>query len=226
MTGGSLKKLVIATLVLTGCAADGGGGPAINRPYTEAGIVLGAASGALLGAVAYGTNNSRAVLLGAIGGGLAGGAMGAYMDSQRKDLQKNLAKEIQTHQARVDEMPNHVLRVTMTGDTGFNTNSTDIKPGFYSTLDKIADVVVRYNKTALTVAGHTDDVGTAQYNQSLSERRARSVAQYLESKRVNQARLSIVGKGESMPIASNASEGGRAENRRVEIYVQPVVEGS
>jgi outer membrane protein OmpA-like peptidoglycan-associated protein len=219
-----LKKLVIATLMLTGCAADSG--PQINRPYTEAGIVLGAASGALLGAVAYGTGNSRAVLLGAIGGGIAGGAVGAYMDSQKKDLEKNLAKEIQLRQARVDEMPNHVVRVTMTGDTGFNTNSTEIKPGFHTTLDKIADVVVRYGKTTLTIAGHTDDVGSAQYNQGLSERRARAVAQYLESKKVNEARLSLVGKGESMPIASNASEGGRAENRRVEIYVQPVVEGS
>ena len=219
-----MKKLVIATLILTGCAADSG--PQINRPYTEAGIVLGAASGALLGAVAYGTGNSRAVLLGAIGGGIAGGAVGAYMDSQKKDLEKNLAKEIQLRQARVDEMPNHVVRVTMTGDTGFNTNSTDIKPGFHTTLDKIADVVVRYGKTTLTIAGHTDDVGSAQYNQGLSERRARAVAQYLESKKVNEARLSLVGKGESMPIASNASEGGRAENRRVEIYVQPVVEGS
>ena len=224
MKGDVLKKLVIVTLVLTGCAADGGS--SINRPYTEAGIVLGAASGALLGAAAYGTHNSRAVLIGAIGGGLAGGAVGAYMDSQRKDLEKNLAKEIQVHQARVDELPNKVLRVTMTGDTSFNTNSTEIKPGFHSTLDKIADVVVRYNKTTLTVAGHTDDVGSDQYNQGLSERRARSVAQYLESKRVNEARLSVVGKGESMPIASNATDGGRAENRRVEIYVQPVVEGT
>lgn len=227
MTGGKLKiPAVIASVgLIAGCAADGGG-PAINRPYTEAGVVLGAASGALLGAVAYGTGNSRAVVLGAIGGGIAGGAVGAYMDSQRKDLEKNLAHEINLRQARVDQLPNHVVRVTMTGDTGFNTNSTEIKPGFYSTLDKIADVVVRYGKTSLTVAGHTDDVGSAQYNQGLSERRARSVAQYLESKRVNEARLSIVGKGEGMPIASNATEGGRAENRRVEIYVQPVVAGS
>jgi len=165
-------------------------------------------------------------LIGAIGGGLAGGAVGAYMDSQKKDLEKNLASEIRARQARVDELPNHVVRVTMTGDTGFNTNSTEIKPGFHSTLDKIADVVVRYGKTTLTVAGHTDDVGSAQSNQGLSERRAHSVAHYLESKRVQEVRLSIVGKGEAMPIASNASEGGRAENRRVEIYVQPVVEGS
>jgi outer membrane protein OmpA-like peptidoglycan-associated protein len=219
-----VKKIVIVSLVLAGCAAEGGS--SINRPYTEAGVVLGAASGALLGAAAYGTNNSRAVLIGAIGGGLAGGAVGAYMDRQKKDLEKNLAQEIKVHQARVDEMPNNVLRVTMTGDTSFNTNSIDIKPGFHSTLDKIADVVVRYGKTTLTVAGHTDDVGSAQYNQGLSERRARAVAQYFESKKVNPVRLAIVGKGESMPITSNATESGRAENRRVEIYVQPVVEGS
>ena len=220
-----MKKIVIASLVLAGCAAEGGGS-SFNRSYTETGAVLGAAGGAILGAAAYGTHSGKGVLLGAIGGGLAGGAVGHYMDNQKKDLEKNLAKEIQARQARVDELPNHVVRVTMTGDTGFNTNSTDIKPGFYSTLDKIADVVVRYGKTTLTVAGHTDNVGSAQYNQGLSERRAHSVAQYLESKKVNQVRLSIVGKGESMPIASNANEGGRAENRRVEIYVEPVVEGS
>jgi outer membrane protein OmpA-like peptidoglycan-associated protein len=224
MKGLSLKKLVIASLVLAGCAADGGS--SINRSYTEAGAVLGAAGGAIVGAVAYGTSSPKGVLLGAIGGGLAGGAVGHYMDNQKKDLEKNLAQEIKLRQARVDQLPNHVVRVTMTGDTGFNTNSTDIKPGFHSTLDKIADVVVRYGKTTLTVAGHTDDVGAAQYNQGLSERRAHSVAQYLESKKVNPVRLAIVGKGESMPIESNTSETGRAANRRVEIYVEPVVEGS
>ena len=226
MKGISLKRLLIASLLVAGCAADDTGRSAFNRSNMETGAVLGAAGGAILGAVAYGTSSPKGVLIGAIGGGLAGGAVGAYMDSQKKDLEKNLASEMRARQARVDELPNHIVRVTMTGDTGFNTNSTDIKPGFHSTLDKIADVVVRYGKTTLTVAGHTDDVGSAQFNQGLSERRARSVAQYLESKRVQEVRLSIVGKGESMPIASNATEGGRAENRRVEIYVQPVVEGS
>jgi outer membrane protein OmpA-like peptidoglycan-associated protein len=226
MKGVPLKKLVIASLLLAGCAADSSGRGAFNRSNMETGAVLGAAGGAILGAVAYGTSSPKGVLIGAIGGGLAGGAVGAYMDSQKKDLEKNLDREIKARQARVDQLPNHVVRVTMTGDTGFNTNSTEIKPGFHSTLDKIADVVVRYGKTTLTVAGHTDDVGSAQFNQGLSERRARSVAQYLESKRVQEVRLSIVGKGESMPIATNATEGGRAENRRVEIYVQPVVEGS
>jgi outer membrane protein OmpA-like peptidoglycan-associated protein len=220
----NLKKVCIVTLLVAGCAADGGS--SINRPYTEAGIVLGAAGGALLGAVAYSPNRTKGVLVGAVGGAIAGGAVGAYMDSQKKDLEKNLAHEIKLRQARIDQLPNHVVRVTMTGDTGFNTNSADIKPGFHSTMDKIADVVVRYGKTSLTVAGHTDDVGSAQYNQALSERRARAVAQYLESKKVNPVRLALVGKGEAVPIASNTTDAGRAENRRVEIYVEPIVEGS
>src|SRR5438874_1049712 len=224
-----MKRYIVLVVAITlgGCAAEGTR-PGGDRPFTntEAGILLGAAGGALLGAVAYSGNRSRGAVIGAIGGGVAGGAVGAYMDNQKRDLEKSLAKEIQLRQARVDKLDNHVVRVTMTAQTGFDTNSTSIKPGFHSTLDKIADVVVRYGKTTLTVAGHTDDVGSAQYNQQLSERRARAVAQYLESKRVNEARLSVVGKGEGMPIASNATDGGRAENRRVEIYVQPVVEGT
>jgi outer membrane protein OmpA-like peptidoglycan-associated protein len=218
-----LKKVLVVALLVAGCAGDG---PTFSRSNMETGAVLGAAGGAIVGAVAYGTDSPKGVLIGAIGGALAGGAVGAYMDSQKKDLEKNLANEIKLRQARIDKLPNDVVRITMTSDTGFNTNSTDIKPGFHSTLDKIADVVVRYGKTTLTVAGHTDDVGTSQYNQGLSERRARSVARYFESKRVQPVRMAIAGKGESMPIDSNATEGGRAANRRVEIYVAPVVEGS
>ena len=218
--------LILAlTIAVSGCTSDGSASGKRGMTDMEAGAAIGAVGGAAVGALVT-KKHAKGALIGAVGGGLAGGAVGAYMDSQRKDLEKNLAKEIQLHQARIDELPNHVVRVTMTGDTGFNTNSTDIKPGFHSTLDKIADVVVRYNKTTLTVAGHTDDVGSAQYNQGLSERRARSVAQYLEQKKVQPVRMAVVGKGEAMPIASNATDGGRAENRRVEIYVEPVVEGT
>jgi outer membrane protein OmpA-like peptidoglycan-associated protein len=92
-------------------------------------------------------------------------------------------------------------------------------------MDKLADVVVRYAKTTLTVVGHTDNVGSNDFNQKLSERRAHSVAQYFESKRVDPVRLAISGKGEAAPIASNSSEAGRQQNRRVEIYVEPVVQG-
>jgi outer membrane protein OmpA-like peptidoglycan-associated protein len=113
----------------------------------------------------------------------------------------------------------------MTNQTAFETDSYEIKPGFHSTMDKLADVVVRYNKTTLTVVGHTDNVGSNPYNQKLSERRALSVARYLESKRVNSMRLATSGKGETQPVASNGSETGRQANRRVEIYVEPVTQG-
>ena len=222
-----MKPVVIAltTLALAGCAADGSMG-SMNRPYMEPGIFIGAAGGALLGAAAYKQDRTKGAIIGAIGGGIAGGAVGAYMDNQRKDLEKNLEREIKARQARVDKLQNNVVRVTMTSDTGFATNSADIRPGFNSTMDKIADVVKRYGKTTLTIAGHTDDVGSNQHNQGLSERRALSVARYFESRGVQAVRLATVGKGETMPIDSNATEGGRASNRRVEIYVEPVVEGS
>jgi outer membrane protein OmpA-like peptidoglycan-associated protein len=217
---------ILAGVALAGCA-DGSGGGFSNRPLEswEGGALIGAGVGAAVGAIAYHKDRTKGAVLGAVGGGLAGGAVGAYMDSQKRDLEKNLAKEIQAGQAQIEKLPNNVVRITMTSQTAFDTNSSDIKAGFDSTMDKLADVVVRYAKTTLTVVGHTDNVGSNDYNQKLSERRAHAVAQYFESKRVNPMRLAISGKGETAPVASNASESGRQANRRVEIYVEPVVQG-
>src|SRR5690348_5545889 len=215
--------VLAGSIGLGGCVMGERGAPLTD---SEKGALIGAAGGAVLGAVAYGKDRSKGALIGVIGGGIAGSAVGAYMDNQRRDLQKYLAPEIAAGHARVDRLANDVLRITMTNQSAFDTNSSDIKPAFHATMDKVAEVLVRYGKTTLTVAGHTDNVGTAAYNQKLSERRALSVAQYLEAKQVNPARLSTVGKGESVPIESNATEAGRQANRRVEIYVQPVVENS
>ena len=197
-----------------------------DRPFEnwEKGAAIGAIGGAVLGATAYRRDRTKGAVIGAVGGGLAGAAVGTYMDTQKRDLEKNLAQEIQSGQAKVEKLPNDIVRVTMTSQTAFDTNSTAIKPAFYSTLDKLADVVVRYNKTTLTVVGHTDNVGSDKYNQDLSHRRAHSVAQYFESKRVNPLRLATAGKGESEPVSSNTSEAGRQLNRRVEIYLEPVRE--
>jgi outer membrane protein OmpA-like peptidoglycan-associated protein len=211
--------ILAAALAVAGCAAD--------QPfqYRDSGALIGAAGGAVIGAIAYDKNRTKGALVGAVGGALAGGVVGRYMDDQKRDLEKNLAQEIKLGQARIDKLPNDVVRVTMTNQTAFETNSANIKSGFHSTMDKLADVVVRYNKTSLTVVGHTDDVGTNQYNQKLSEQRALSVAQYLEGKRVNPIRLAISGKGETQPVETNATETGRQANRRVEIYVEPVTQG-
>jgi outer membrane protein OmpA-like peptidoglycan-associated protein len=220
------KQLVsiLAAAAVAGCA--GYEGPSKRPPTnTEGGVIIGGVSGAVIGAIAYKKDRSKGALVGAIGGALAGGAVGAYMDSQKRDLEKNLAQEIQSGQARIEKLPNDIVRITMTNQTAFETDSSDIKSGFNSTMDKVADVVVRYGKTTLTVVGHTDNVGSNDYNQKLSERRAHSVAQYLESRRVDGMRLALSGKGETQPISSNASESGRQANRRVEIYVEPVVQG-
>jgi outer membrane protein OmpA-like peptidoglycan-associated protein len=193
---------------------------------SEKGALIGAAGGAVIGAVAYKKDRAKGALIGVIGGGVAGSAVGAYMDNQRRDLEKNLAPEIRAGQARVEKLANDVVKITMTSQSAFDTNSSSIKPSFNSTMNKLSEVVVRYGKTTLTIAGHTDNVGTAQYNQALSERRALAVAGYLESHGVKPERLATVGKGESMPVESNATESGRQANRRVEIYVQPVVDNS
>jgi outer membrane protein OmpA-like peptidoglycan-associated protein len=219
-------SVLALSIALAGCADTGGPGFS-NRPLEnwEGGALIGAGVGAVVGAMAYSKNRSAGAVIGAVGGGLAGGAVGSYMDNQKRDLEKNLAKEIQAGQARVETLPNHVVRITMTNQTAFDTNSAQVKPGFDSTMDKLAEVVVRYAKTTLTIVGHTDNVGAADYNQKLSERRAQAVAQHFEAKSVNPVRLAISGKGESAPITSNASESGRQANRRVEIYVEPVVQG-
>src|SRR5262245_8459773 len=217
-----LPFILVTSVFVSSCASDGSASG--SRPMTnmETGAIVGAVGGAVVGAAAYKKNRTKGAIVGAVGGGLAGGAVGAYMDSQKKDLEKNLAREIQAGQARVEKLANNVVRITMTSQTAFDTNSSDIKPGFHTTMDKLSDVVVRYGKTTLTIVGHTDSVGPDDYNQKLSERRAVSVAHYFESKDVNPTRLATVGKGESEPVASNNSESGRQANRRVEIYVEPV----
>jgi outer membrane protein OmpA-like peptidoglycan-associated protein len=217
-----LAGVLAATIFASGCTSDGSADGKRSMNNMEMGALIGAASGAAIGAVAYKKNRTKGAIIGAVGGGLAGGAVGAYMDSQKKDLEKNLAKEIQGGAARVEKMRNDVVRITMTNQTAFEVDSAAVKPGFNSTMDKVADVVIRYGKTTLTVVGHTDNTGSADYNQRLSQERALSVARYLESKNVNPLRLATSGKGESEPVASNSSEVGRQANRRVEIYVEPV----
>jgi outer membrane protein OmpA-like peptidoglycan-associated protein len=215
---------VIATFAVfsTGCATDEYGN---RRPMTDAekGALIGAASGAVIGALAKKDKRTKGALIGAVGGGLAGAAVGTYMDSQKKDLEKVLAPEVQAGAINIAKVDQNNLLITMTAQTAFDFDSTAIKSGFQSTMDKIANVLVRYGKTHLTVVGHTDNVGTHQYNQTLSERRSGAVADYLRGKGVIPQRLASVGQGENTPRATNATEEGRRLNRRVEIVVEPIV---
>ena len=223
-----MKRLTIFSLiaafaaVTTGCATDEYGN---RRPMTdtEKGAIIGAASGAVVGALAKKDNRSKGALIGAVGGGIAGAAVGTYMDSQKKDLEKVLAPEVQAGAIDIQKVNQNNLLITMTSQTTFDFDSTAIKPGFYTTMDKIANVLIRYGKTHLTIVGHTDNVGTNQYNQNLSERRAQAVNDYLRNKGVLVQRLEFLGRGETAPRAANATEEGRRLNRRVEIVVEPII---
>jgi outer membrane protein OmpA-like peptidoglycan-associated protein len=211
--------LLASSLALSACATDEYGNRR-DMTDTEKGALIGAGVGALLGLGAK--NKSRAVLYGVVGG-LTGAAVGSYMDKQKKDFELQLKNEIQQGDIQVQKLPQDVLLVTMTAQTSFDVNSAQIKPGFYSTLDKIAKIVNKYGKTHMSLVGYTDSTGSKSYNQRLSEQRAGSVMAYLRNRGVIPQRLSASGMGEEHPRASNATAAGRALNRRVEIYIEPVM---
>jgi outer membrane protein OmpA-like peptidoglycan-associated protein len=220
-----MRNIVIAALVgavaVSGCSSTGSADGKRSMNNTEKGAIIGAVGGAVLGA-AVADKKGKGALIGAVGGGLAGAAVGKYMDRQKQDLEKNLAAERKSGAVTVEKQAGDVMKITMTSQTAFDTGSAEIKPGFRSTMDRLADVVVRYQKTAITVVGHTDAEGSSESNRDLSQRRAQAVVDYLGSKNVNAARLTAVGRGETEPVADNKTEAGRRANRRVELLVAPV----
>ena len=218
----SLVLTVVLFLIvgLSGCATN------TTHENTKKGAGIGALVGALSGAIiGYQNDHSGGALRGALIGGAAGGALGAgagaYMDKQQTEFEQQLSAEQAQHQIEIERQQNEILKLTMSSEVSFDFNSASLKPAFYSSLNKIADIMSRYPQTQILVVGHTDSVGSEQYNLDLSLRRANAVANYLISHGVAQHRLGTEGHGEMEPIASNDTADGRARNRRVEIFVVP-----
>jgi len=153
----------------------------------------------------------------ALGCGIVGAGVGAYMDVQEKKLRDRLQG---TGVQVVREGDN--IRLIMPGNITFETDSANLRPAFYDVLDSVALVLAKYADTTMRVVGHTDSTGSRQYNQALSEKRARSVADYLVARDVARSRLRVEGAGFDQPIADNATAEGRARNRRVELHIVPV----
>lgn len=215
-----MKKTLLAVAIavsVTGCATD--------DPHKRAkvGAAIGAVTGAVLG---HQVHDERGRYVGAVAGALAGGAVGNYMDKQQAELEAKLAAERAQHQIEVQRLNDQLLKLNLSSEVTFDTNSDSIKPGFKGSLNKVSSVLSDYDKTVVHVIGHTDSTGSESYNQGLSERRAGSVKTYLASHGVNSERVLTVGKGESEPVASNNTAEGRQMNRRVEIFLKPVIEGS
>jgi outer membrane protein OmpA-like peptidoglycan-associated protein len=192
---------------------------AAERDKTKRGALIGAGIGAVVGAISGDDARERRqrALIGAGVGALAGTAIGAYQDKQERELRESLAG---TGVDVVRQGDNIVLNMPSAITFGFN--SSELSPAFYSVLDRVANVANQNGQTMLEVAGHTDSIGSDAYNDALSQRRAQAVASYLTSRGVNSNRLMTVGGGERYPVASNDTDAGRAQNRRVEISVMPV----
>lgn len=208
------------SLLVSGCATYTGQTNAPDDPNrTQRGAIIGAVAGAVAGLLSGddATERRQRALVGAGVGGLAGGAIGAYQDRQEAALRQRMAG------TGVDVVRNgDNITLNMPSNITFDFDRSDLKPQFLPVLDNVARTLSEYNQTVVEVAGHTDSVGTDAYNQALSERRANSVAGYLGSHGVMNQRMIVVGAGESRPVASNDTDYGRAQNRRVEITLVPV----
>lgn len=210
-----INVLVAGSLLLfTACAP---------QTDTQKGGLYGAGGGAVAGAIlgqAIG-HNTKATLLGsAIGaaiGGAGGAGVGRMMDNQERDMRQALAAS----DAAAVQREGNLLTIALKGDVTFPNNSAAIKPGLYSELDRIAQVMNNYPQTMIRVEGYTDSVGSEAYNMNLSQRRATAVKNALVQRGISESRIEAVGFGKSQPIATNDTEAGRQKNRRVEIKVAP-----
>lgn len=179
------------------------------------GALAGVAAGLLSGDDA--TERRQRALVGAGVGGLAGAAIGNYQDRQERALREQMAG------TGVDVVRDgNNITLNMPSGITFDFDKSNLKPEFYPVLDNVARTLQEYNQTIVEVAGHTDSVGSDAYNQKLSEQRADTVSGYLTSRGLNRDRFIVVGAGETHPVASNDTDSGRAQNRRVEITLVPI----
>jgi outer membrane protein OmpA-like peptidoglycan-associated protein len=219
----TLKNVIMiaalsGALALGGCVTDPETGDRrISRPAGTA--AAGAGAGALLGALLGGRNNRAEVLIGAGVGAIAGGAVGSYMDKQARELKQRTAGSGIEVEQRGDE-----IAIKLPSGIAFDTNESSVRPDMRPALDQVAKTLASYQSTFIDVTGHTDSTGGDAINQPLSDRRASAVADYLQYQGVQRARMATRGYGAQMPVATNDTDAGRAQNRRVEIRLSPVTQ--
>lgn len=215
-----MKKLISSALILSiislaGCAnlgpTDQDGSRNQTLTWGSIGTIAGAAAGALINK----DNRRKGALIGAGIGGLAGAGYGVYADRQEAELHKATAGTGIEVQRQGDD-----IKLVMPGAITFNTGSTELSPAAQFNLDKLAGSFRQYGDNNIEVTGHTDSVGSNASNIELSQKRAISVGKHLIGQGIDKNRIQVYGAGPSQPIASNSSEEGRAQNRRVEIKLK------
>ncbi|MFO7649490.1 OmpA family protein [Halomonas sp. 3H] len=210
---------VAAAALLVGCATTDPYSGQTQRSTTGTGAAIGAAVGAAAGALSGDGSTSRRdrALIGAAVGAAAGAGIGAYMDRQEQELRQST----QGTGIEVDRRGDDIV-LNMPSSVTFGFDSSDLTSNARNALNDVASILTQYDDTRVNIGGHTDSTGNADYNQRLSERRAEAVGNYLAQSGVARNRLSMTGYGENQPVASNATEEGRAQNRRVEITLSPI----
>ena len=211
--------VVFAAVTLSGCETLDAYTQESKTSAATKGAIIGAVSGAVVGLMSGddAVERRQHALIGAGIGALAGGAIGYYMDQQETKLRA----ELQGTGVSVTRIGDNIT-LNMPGNVTFASNSSDLSPAFFNVLNSVSKVLLEFDQTVVEVAGHTDSTGSDAYNQSLSERRANSVATYLRSQEILDARLLALGMGEQRPVADNSTDGGRQANRRVEITMVPI----
>ena len=199
-----ILSLVGSVLYMTGCAASN----------TAKGAGIGAAAGAAVGAIIGHQSGNRTT--GAVVGGVAGGALGALIGKRLDNQAKELEKVQGVEDVKVDQ---EKQKIEATLKINFDSNKDVIKSTEATKLDELAGVFSKYPENIVSLEGHTDSDGTEAYNQTLSEKRAKSVETYLRGKNLNIASLTSTGYGETRPVSSNETAEGKAMNRRVEIKI-------
>ncbi|MEQ5834723.1 OmpA family protein [Marinobacter sp. NFXS9] len=214
----TIMALSVAVVTLNGCMT--------YDPYTgeekvsnaTKGSVIGAVTGAAIGAATSSKKDrGKGALIGAAAGGAAGGGIGYYMDRQEADLRHKL----EGTGVRVQRNGNQI-QLIMPGNITFDVDQSSIRSSFTDVLESVSLVLEEYDETIIQIDGYTDSTGSASYNQLLSERRASSVRDFLLNQGIASKRTRATGHGENSPIASNSSESGRAQNRRVELTLVPM----
>jgi outer membrane protein OmpA-like peptidoglycan-associated protein len=207
------SAVVLIPIFVAACASSNPDDPnAKAKRGAGVGAAAGAVVGAILGNQAGGAGKTGAVV-GAIAGAAIGGAVGHRMDQQQKELQQIPGVE-------VSRPAENEINVNLTNDILFDFNSAALRPESQQTLRDLAVNFQRYPDETVTVEGYTDNVGSAAYNQTLSENRAYSVKNYLVDQGVPGTRITAVGYGETRPKATNDTPEGRQVNRRVEIHIR------
>ncbi len=195
---------VMVSILMMGCAANS----------KIKGGAIGAGAGAVVGGLIgkKAGNTAAGAIIGAAVGGTAGVLIGRSMDKRAEEMRRDIEN------AKIERV-GEGIKITFDSGLLFQTNSSELQPAVKTSIESLAKILNKYQDTNILVEGDTDNTGTDEYNQKLSERRAQSVSDHLKQLGVAGARVSMVGLGESNPIASNDTDFGRQQNRRVEVAI-------